>query len=173
MARSRTRLTLLETALLLSLTALVLAIFVPSFARRLRTNKIEEASALLAELSRATAAYYAAHPTGCLPPAAGPAPREPTPEPRDLTFAAPETPGQVTWSALGFEPAGPVRFSYEYLPSESGCGLREAEAPIWIVFRARGDLDGDGVLSTFERHARIDQGRFTPAEVLRVDRRTE
>ncbi len=173
MARSRPRLTLLEAALLLSLSALVLAVFVPSFTRRIRTNKIDEAPELLAELSRRTAAYYAAHPAGCLPPPAGPAPSAPAMEPDELDFSAPETPGHTTWSALGFEPGRPVRFSYQYLPSESGCGLREAEAPIRVVFRAHGDLDGDGVLSTFELHAKIEQGRFTPAEELRVDRRTE
>jgi hypothetical protein len=166
-------LTLLEAALLLSLSALVLAVFVPSFVRRVRTNKIDEAPELLAELSRRTAAYYAAHPTGCLPPGAGPAPGAPARKPEELDFSSPETPGHATWRALAFQPGRPVRFSYQYLPRESGCGLRETEAPIPIVFRAQGDLDGDGVLSTFELRAKIEQGRFTPAEELRVHQRTE
>lgn len=173
MARHRPRLTLIEAALLLSLFGVVMAVFVPSFLRRVRTNKIDEASELLAELSRRTGAYYVAHGEDCLPPSAGPTPEVPTMEPSEVDFSAPETPGHETWQALGFGAEHPVRFSYEYSASRSGCGLAASEAPVSIVFRARGDLDGDGVLSTFERRATLDAGRFRPADALRVERRTE
>lgn len=45
------------------------------------------------------------------------------------------------WSALGFAPAEPVRFSYEYAPGPDGKSF---------TVRARGDLNCDGRTSLFE-----------------------
>jgi hypothetical protein len=42
-----------------------------------------------------------------------------------------------------------------------------------VVFRAEGDLDGDGVRSTFERSAAVGRDGFMPAKALLVHRRTE
>jgi hypothetical protein len=69
------------------------------------------------------------------------APRTPPDVPRGV--AAPDPPGvwsHPTWQALGFQGEGRHRFSYEVVVS----GRR-------VVFRAIGDLDGDGVTSNFER----------------------
>ena len=120
MARTRPRLTLLETALVLSLGGVVLAVFV-----------------------------------------------------HEVDFWAPETLGHETWRALELRAGRPIRYSYEYAPSRSGCGISKSETPVLIVFRARGDLDGDGVLSTFERHATVGPDGFTEADVLLVHQRTE
>ena len=57
MSRGRPRLSLLEAALLLCIVGTVVAVFVPTFMDRVRTNKIIEASELLQELSDRTAAY--------------------------------------------------------------------------------------------------------------------
>lgn len=51
------------------------------------------------------------------------------------------------WATLGFAPAEPVYYSYEYTPDADGRGF---------VVRARGDLDGDGTLSSFETRGRVD-----------------
>ena len=42
-----------------------------------------------------------------------------------------------------------------------------------VSFRAEGDLDGDGVRSTFERRATLEADGFEPADTLRVHQRTE
>lgn len=168
---------LVETALLLCLLGVVLAIFVPTFLRRVRTNKISEAPELLSELSHQTRAYYdtswSSLDDHCLPPAAGPTPPTPTVDAREVDFHATEVAGHTTWEALGFQPDRPVRFSYRYLPSAHGCGLTGSGAIESVVFRAEGDLDGDGVRSTFERRATITPEGFMPAEALLVHRRTE
>jgi type II secretory pathway pseudopilin PulG len=168
---------LIEVALLLCLIGIVLAVFVPTFLRRVRTNKITEASELLQEMSDRTAAYYATSwGTGkryCLPPNAGPTPAEPTVESTDVDFFAVEHAGHTTWEALGFQPDHPVRYSYSYTPSRDGCDLIGSGDPESVSFRAEGDLDGDGVRSTFERRATLESDGFEPADTLRVHQRTE
>lgn len=175
MARGGPKLSLIETALLLSLLGVVLAVFVPTFVRRIRTNKISEAATLLEEMSRGANAYYdtswSSGEQHCLPPAAGPTPEAPSVDSRTVDFLASETPGHETWKALGFQPNRPIRYSYEYAPTRAGCGLGDAGAE--VVFRARGDLDGDGVRSTFERHATAAPDGLAPDEILRVHQRTE
>lgn len=168
---------LLEAALLACLLATVLAIFIPTFARRIRTNKIDEAPELLSELSARTAAYYATSSdgqrTGCLPPPAGPTPLNPDVEAEAIDFASSDAVGHETWEALGFRPERPIRYSYSYVPSTHGCGLGAEGPPVTISFRAHGDLDGDGVRSTFERRARVDADGWQDAEVLHVHQRVE
>lgn len=177
MARSRPRLSLIEAALLLCLIAVVLAVFVPTFLRRVRTNKINEAAELLGEMSRRTNAYYdTAWPTlgrHCLPPEAGPTPSAPAEDPEAVDFFSPDAAGHATWEGLGFQPNRTIRFSYRYAPSEHGCGLPGSAKDVSVVFRAEGDLDGDGVRSTFERSAAVGRDGFMPAKALLVHRRTE
>jgi len=156
-SRGRPRLSLLEAALLLCIVGTVVAVFVPTFMDRVRTNKIIEASELLQELSDRTAAYYGTSWDGgfrrCLPPAAGPTPTEPTIDPDVVDFLAPTAEGQDTWKALGFQPDRAIRYSYRYMPSEAGCDLGGEGKDGPVTFRAEGDLEGDGVRSRFERQA--------------------
>jgi hypothetical protein len=159
------------------LLGVVLAIFVPTFLRRVRMNKISEAPELLSELSHQARAYYDTSWSSlnhhCLPPAAGPTPPTPSVDAREVDFSAEDVAGHATWDALGFQPERPIRFSYRYLPSVDGCGLTGSDEAVSVVFRAEGDLDADGVRSTFQRRATITPDGFTPAEVLLVHRRTE
>jgi hypothetical protein len=170
-------LSLIEAALLLCLIGIVLAVFVPTFLRRVRTNKISEASELLQEMSDRAAAYYAtAWDTGkrfCLPERAGPTPAEPTVDLAEVDFSTDEQAGHTSWESLGFQPARPIRYSYSYTPSHEGCDLIEARELVSASFRAEGDLDGDGVRSTFERRATFDADGLKPAVTLNVHRRVE
>ena len=167
----------MEAALLLCILGSVLAVFVPTFLRRVRTNKISEASELLQEMSERAAAYYATSwDSGlrhCLPPAAGPTPGAPSVDPEEVDFFAPEQPGHESWSALGFQPDRPIRYSYSYRPDENGCDLEGSKGAGLVSFRAEGDLDGDGVRSTFERRATLESGVLEPEGVLHVHQRIE
>jgi len=175
--RRRPRLSLIEAALLLCLAGIVLAVFVPTFVRRVRVNKISEASELLQEMSDRAAAYYAtswdAGKRFCLPERAGPTPAKPTVDMAEVDFAAKEQTGHASWESLGFQPARPIRYSYSYTPSHEGCDLIKAREPVAASFRAEGDLDGDGVRSTFERRATFDADGLKPAVTLNVHRRVE
>jgi len=152
-------------------------VFVPTFLRRVRTNKISEASELLQEMSDRAAAYYATSWEGgkrfCLPESAGPTPATPTVDATEVDFAAEQQSGHASWEALAFQPDRPVRYSYSYRPSDHGCDLTAADELLSVSFRAEGDLDGDGVSSIFERRATIDVDGFKPADTLHVHQRVE
>jgi type II secretory pathway pseudopilin PulG len=180
-AVGREGLTLVEACALTCVGGVVLAVAVPTFSRQLRTSKTAEAAEQLATLHRAAAAYYAQRHENadgrrrdhCLPEAAGPAPAEPTASPRQVDFAATSTPGSATWRALGFAPAEPTRFRYSVVPVETGCGVVSTGDAHVVGLVAEGDLDGDHVLSRFERRATTRDGELVPAGVLVVTQRNE
>lgn len=168
---------LVEAALLLCIAAIVLAVFVPTFIHRVRTNKISEAAELLQEMHEHAAAYYDTSwgdgKRFCLPPGAGPTPASPSVDLVDVEFAAEEQTGHASWAALGFQPEQPLRYSYSYRPSHHGCELPADGEPRSVSFRAEGDLDGDAVLSTFERRASIEADGLKPVGALHVHQRVE
>lgn len=174
-------LSLVETAALVSLSGVLLAVFVPNFVRHLHFSKVAEASQRLDDLYRGTAAYYATErllagvsARGCLPESAGPTPSEPSETPVDVDFLAPEVAGRDTWRELGFG-EGSLRYSYQVLVEQPGCAPRTAPVYPAVIFRASGDLDGDGVRSTLERTGSIsqDQRALLPNIPLRITQRTE
>lgn len=179
--RDRRGLTIVEAAVLVCIVGVVLAVFVPTFLRHVRLSKISEASEQLDRLHVATAAYYAAsHATAdgrrlrrCLPPEAGPAPDQPSAEPVAVDFSDTEIPGRETWVALSFTPDHPIRYRYSYYVEAPGCDLDATAREELVSFRAEGDLDGDGELSTFERAATTDDGELVPLGILHVVDRVE
>jgi Tfp pilus assembly protein PilE len=163
-------LTLLEAAIIVCLTGVVLAVFFPTFIREVRTSKVSEASEELAALHRATAAYFEA-PRGtqrhCLPESAGPTPDEPSAEPVRYEFGTEEGSDAATWTSLGYQPARPIRYRYTFIAHVTGCGLSSPAGDEAIVtLRAEGDLDGDGKRSMFEREATARDGALQPIGVL-------
>lgn len=178
------------------------AAFVPTFMRQLRLSKVSEAAMNLELMHTRTAAYFATehiiarpgpepapvaegeeapppprplHARRCLPAAAGPAPSRPSDEPVDVDWQDEDLPGSATWRAIGFSPDRPVRYSYTYETVTEGCGLRSPEGTYLVTFRARGDLDGDGERSVFERRAAAPEGDtgLIPIGILYVRDRVE
>ncbi len=168
-------LTLVEAAVVVSLVGLVLAVFVPTFFRHLRTSKIDEASRLLTQLATAADSYYSVrhnHRRRCLPAGAGPLPAAPSPDPVEVDPAA--APGATTWAALGFAPERPLRYTYEFVPTQEGCDVRVRPGEPLYTLRAVGDLDGDGRRSTFELSTTLDEaGAPVALDVLYVRDRVE
>lgn len=173
--------TLLEVCTVICIAGVIVAAFVPTFARHLRTSKLAEAAEVLEEMQRVSAVYFATrHDVDghshdhCLPSAAGPAPAATSTSAVDVDFSAAETPGAPTWTALGFHPDRPLRYRYTFAPSRSGCDLAPDGSAPFVVFRAEGDLDGDGSRSTFERNAGVDgDGNLVPRDILFVRNRVE
>jgi type II secretory pathway pseudopilin PulG len=183
--RRRAGLTLIEAGILVCVVGIVLAVFVPTFVRELRTSKVSEAASELGRMHDATAAYYAARHghrgsmTRCLPPAAGPTPATGSTTPVEVDFLAapaantdddaadatdPPADGSTTWRALAFTPQRPIRFRYTFISAAAGCDL---EGQHLVTFRAEGDLDGDGKHSIFERMAGQNaQGDLAPIGIL-------
>lgn len=169
-ARVSAGFTLLEVALVLSLTGVLLAAFLPTFLREVHTSKLSEATEQLASLHRHAAAYYAAR-GQCLPQSAGPYPITPSADPVPVDFAA-DPAGASTWLALGQRGTPLLRFSYEIAVTDPGCHARPLGVAA-IYFRAHGDLDADGEHSLLERAAAPSEGGLTPVGPLRILGRTE
>jgi hypothetical protein len=159
----------------------VLAGFVPTFVEHVRLSKIAEATEQLDELHRGAAAYYATDHRvagrlmrGCLPAGAGPYPEQPSADSVPVEFEA-DPAGKSTWAALGAK-NGNLRYRYTVVVGKPGCAPHEPPRGASVVlFRAEGDLDGDGVLSTVERGATLskDHGELVPVPPLRIDKRVE
>jgi hypothetical protein len=179
--RARAGLSMVESAVGLAAAGIVLAGFVPTFIEHVRLSKIAEATELLDELHRGAAAYYARDQRidgklarGCLPHGVGPFPEQPSPDPMPVDFATDEA-GRDTWAALGAQ-AGSLRYRYQVLVDKPGCKPHEPpRGAAVIVFRAEGDLDGDGVLSLVERAATLsaDQSELVAVPPLKIERRVE
>lgn len=181
MRRSQAGLSLLETAVLVSLGAAFLAVLVPTFVRRVRLSKISEATTELQALHRAAATYYGRyHRLGggqrernCVPEPAGPTPVLPSTQPVEVDFSAADVNGHLSWQALGYQPQQALRYRYSLLTEHAGCAPREEMPEVLLTLRAEGDLDGDGILSTVERDAGPDGDELVPVGVLRVVSRIE
>lgn len=147
-----------------------LAVMVPAFLHQLRASRFVEPIQGLERLGESAVAYAHEHPVGeAFPPSAALTPDAP-PRGRCEVDPAGAWDGP-TWRALDFRPvpAGdPHCFAF---------GFDSALSPAKSTFRAyaHGDLDGDGIVSTFEvtgehvsgdgRGPLLDPGMFVDAEV--------
>lgn len=131
-----------ELAVFVALLGAVLAVAVPAFFRDLHASRFVEPTEGLMRLGEAAVAYAEEHHQ--FPPSA---PLTPSMPPRGTKEVdAPGTWDAPTWQALAFRPSAEgaphaYAFSFDATPLAS---------PNAFVAQARGDLDGDGVLSTFE-----------------------
>ena len=134
------RFSLVELAIGASLLGSLMAVAVPAFSRDLHASRFVEPTEGLARLGAAAVAY--AEVSDRFPDSAPLTPLVPPrgkPEPDPL--GSWETPA---WKALGFRPVAegvPHSYSFSFESTTGGAAF---------VAQARGDLDGDGVLSTFE-----------------------
>jgi hypothetical protein len=161
---------MLELAIGFSLVASVLAVAVPTFVREVHASRFVEPVDGLQRIGAAAVAYGKAHPVAQgFPPSA---PETPATPPRGKCVADPpglwETP---TWVSLDFRPAP------EGAPHCYAFGFDSSLGATVSTFRAQahGDLDGDGIASTFEITGRyveadprgpvVDPGMFIDAEI--------
>jgi hypothetical protein len=134
-----------ELAVAFALGGSVLAVAIPTFARNLHASRFVEPVGGLKRIGVAAVAYARVHPVAQAFPAS--APLTPTEVPRGrCAVDPPEIWDRPTWTALGFRPSA---------PEEAHCfafSFDSALSPTRSSFRAQahGDLDGDGITSTFE-----------------------
>ena len=153
------RFTPVELALGVALAGSTLAVTIPTFARELHASRLVEAEDGVGRLSASTLAYIEAN--ARLP---DPAPLTPAAPPRGKKDVDP--PGTwdgPAWRAVDFRPVPegvPHAFAFQLETSDGR-----------FVARARGDLDGDGVLSLFELRgtarggAKLEPGMYVEAEL--------
>jgi len=121
--------TLLEIATVLAIIGLLAAMTIPTYASFTARARVMEATTLLETIAHAELRHQRdrGHALPC--------PKTPATVPA-ATAVPFESSGP--WQAIGFQLAGPVRYSYRVDVDPDGA---------WRVV-AEGDLDGDGVLST-------------------------
>lgn len=146
------RFTPIELAIGAALLGSIAAIGVPAFLRELHASRFSEPVDALGRMS--TAAIRYAEQNHGLPDSAPLTPPVPARGKRE-TFP-PEIWNHPTWNALSFQatPDG-VPFAYAYAFDAQPAGF---------VARAHGDLDGDGIYSTFEVRATAQ-----PGEPLKIE----
>jgi hypothetical protein len=158
-------LTPVEAAIAFALGGSVLAVAIPEFVRGLHASRLAEPVDGLKRIAASAVSVAAAGlPEPAFPPSA---PLTPPEIPRGVRADDPAGAwDQPTWRALGFgfDHAHAFSFSFE-----------STRAPTLAHFRAtaHGDLDGDGVVSTFEIEGEAD---ITGARILPgmyVDREVE
>lgn len=144
MAGMRKRLTSVSIAILL------VPILGCGFSDYLNRSKAAEARANLGAICQGVASYVATERmedgevvSGVLPPAA---PRAPATVPCGERVAWASDPA---WDDIGFAPADPLYYSYEYEPDADGQGF---------TVRAIGDLDCDQTTSLYELHGTVQDG---------------
>lgn len=164
MARARTA---GEIAAIIAVGGSVLAVAVPSFWNNLTFSKLSEPIDGLDRMVTSAVSYAEERPHNIsFPPSA---PLTPKDVPRGEAAADPlDAWEHLTWRSLDFRFDRPHHFAFRFdsaLDQESGV--------MRFVATAHGDLDGDGVLSTFEvrgqrlpgEQARVLPGMFVDREV--------
>ncbi len=143
----------------------LLAVMTPSFIKNLHASSMTEAVDGLQQISaRATALAEAAPQHEAYPPSA---PLTPESVPRaSLAVDPPGTWAHPTWRLLAFELTGPHAYSFQF---DSQNGPQRST----FTAEARGDLDGDGVLSSFRISGSVEPGRPPQRDVLEVVREVE
>ncbi|HKQ71408.1 MAG TPA: hypothetical protein VJT73_18820 [Polyangiaceae bacterium] len=155
-----------EAAVAFALGGAVLAVAVPEFVRGLHASRLAEPVDGLKRI--AASALTAAQASGAepaFPPSVALTPGE---VPRGVR--ADDPPGawdQPTWKALGFGFDHPHAFSFSFESSQPAPGRSRFRAT------AHGDLDGDGVVSTFEIEGEADAAGARVVPGMYVDREVE
>ena len=158
-------LTPIELAVAFGIGGSVLAVFVPVFIRNVHVSRMNEPLEGLRRISaRALQLADGASQAKAFPESA---PLTPSQVPRgELARDLPGTWNHPTWRLLDFSFDVPHAYSFE-LVSKNGPDVST------FVATARGDLDGDGVLSTFESSGSIKPGQAPVSFPLEVTREIE
>ena len=156
---TRAAFTLVELMIVVVVLGVLAAVSIPAFSRYVMRSKTAEATCNISMIAQSEIAYYWQVSAGSAPSFAT-APLTPTAAPGAGKY--PAQPSTFTtnpaWSALGFSLEYP--FYYAYSASGSATGFTAT---------ANGDLDGDGILSTFSRSATILSGEIQNDPVVIVD----
>jgi hypothetical protein len=152
-----------EAAVMFAVAGSVLAVALPEFLRGLHASRLAEPVDGLKRI--AVGAISLASSGSGFPP---PAPRTPSEVPRGTRSDDP--PGvwdHPTWRALSFGFDQPHAFSFAFESTQGPTGQSHFRAV------AQGDLDGDGVTSTFEVRGEADSSGARLVPGMYVDREVE
>jgi hypothetical protein len=154
-----------ELALVFAIAGSVLAVTVPVFIRNLNASRMTEALDGLERISARASALADAAPQDNAYPAS--CPLTPASVPRATLVSDPPTAWHhPTWRLLGFSIDTPHAYSFQF-------DSVNAPARSYFTVEAHGDLDGDGVVSTFRTGGSVQPGQPPKREPLEVLREVE
>ncbi len=158
-------LTPVETVLVAAVGGAILCATVPTFVRNLRASRLAEPIDGLQRLATRASALAAGRPTVlAYPPSVG---MTPSRVPAGVNLTDPEgTWDSPTWRLLDFKFVTPHAFAFSF---ESQCANEQSS----FVATAHGDLDGDGLLSTFEIRGSVKAAGEPEMNSLEVWREVE
>lgn len=135
------QMTPVQLALVVSVVASVIAASAPTFIRELQASRMSEAIDGLEQIGAGAVAYsHEKELAASFPP---PNPLTPSEVPRGVAVKDPDgTWDTPTWKALGFGFTRAHRYSFKF-------DVASDPERIWFRATAHGDLNGDGILSTF------------------------
>ncbi|HKY37385.1 MAG TPA: hypothetical protein VJN18_15690 [Polyangiaceae bacterium] len=154
-----------EAALAFSLVGSLLALTIPAFLRNLHASKMSEALVGLERISARAVSLADGAPQTSAYPASAPLTPESVPR-ATLVSDPPGTWNHPTWRLLGFGLEVPHAYSFRF-DAENGPEVSRFTAT------AHGDLDGDGVLSTFQISGTVRPAQPPERGVLEVSREVE
>jgi hypothetical protein len=155
-------LTPLELAVALSLGGTVAATMIPTFLRNVHASRLSEPVDGLKRIAARATLRASGLPTEAAYPETVPFTPATTPR-AELVLDPPGTWDAPTWRALDFGFDAPHAYSFAFESNDS-------EARSSFTARARGDLDGDGVTSSFAISGSIERGaepKLLPMEIYR------
>lgn len=159
------QLSALETVAIIAVAGSVLASTLPAFITNLRASRLAEPVDGLAHLAAKATAFAVGRPIELAYPASVALTPARVPTGQRVTDPA-GTWAHPTWRRLDFDFADPHSFSFEF------SSVLAANVSTFVV-RAHGDLDGDGVTSTFEITGESKEGFEPTLGSLRVHREVE
>jgi prepilin-type N-terminal cleavage/methylation domain-containing protein len=149
--------TLIELMVTIAILGILATLAIPAFISYVARSKTGEAYANINQMFKGAASYYSGDLSGkgvtstmsayCTVGNAGPKPNTPTRSKQSFTADGHD----IALRAIGFHISDYVYYSYG-VTAEGGvsvCG-RTANTNAIYTFYANGDLDGDGIMSTFE-----------------------
>lgn len=161
--KSASGFTLLELMVVVVIVSVLATVAVPAFSSYVNKSRANEGPAFLAEIKGRQESYRAefgqyCDTSGSMSYGGTWAPRA-TPDKRVQGWTAPT----AQWAALAANPNGPLRFIYQSpagLPGQAvpaTAGALYDGDEFWFTAQARGDLDADGMLVTFEIYSAANQ----------------
>lgn len=155
--------TLIELMIVVAILGILAAVAIPAFINYMKRAKTSEATVNLKTIYEGTVTYFDAEHAGvshslptavALTPAAGVS--KGTKNVLNAAILA-EFKGDASWLATGFAPNEDFYYSYAFTHN---CGANVCDETGVYTASAQGDLDGDGVNSTFLRPAEVEDGQL-------------